>query len=81
MKAIVSYRTGIKIFTGAIILGLLVFGVFYLIQNNKDKKFQAGRPNMKAFKKIISNRYLNDKTFNSSTTDANLDNSVEGKTK
>jgi len=40
-KYIVSYKVGMIIFLISIILAIMVFGAFYLIQNKKDRDFQS----------------------------------------
>ena len=48
-KYIVSYQTGIKIFIALVIVAMMVFSTFYLIQNKKDKEFQNSRLSIEGF--------------------------------
>ncbi len=45
-KYIVSYKIGIRLFISLIVLALIIFGIFYLIQEKKDRDFELGRPNV-----------------------------------
>jgi len=42
-KVILNYQTGLKLFVFLILAGLIVFGIFFLIQNKKDEEFQKSR--------------------------------------
>ena len=54
-KYIVSYKTGIIIFIIVVILGSIIFGVFYFIQNKKDINFEKSRIDIEAFKNSFNN--------------------------
>lgn len=54
-KYIVSYKTGIWIIVVSIIFGLIVFSIFYFIQEKKDKEFENSRINIEAFKDSLEN--------------------------